>query len=553
MLVIAGGILVPLIALVGLVIDLGWYQSNVLRVQRAADAAALAGVVQLPAQVASGYTLAEAEAGKNGYTDGGPTTVTPLQDPGNPRRLNVTISTQIDTFFARVVGINSIPIERTGSAEFVRPVPMGSPLNYYGIGCMDMASSSNDPLCITSGDSNSSSGVPNATTGSTAIGQSAPSQLASHGFWGAAFTKGGDSRNGDAYLPARVSGPTINNAEYDPSGYGYTVEVPAGGGGRVYLFDAGFCGMPVNGSGRAGTGDEWTTNMNGTNPQPVSTWFNLYDQQGTPFLLTDDTLVWESGSRFEAMKQNDKSGRLGSGQPQYDTDSTVTRCDRTTDANNIYHLKWWQIPVTLPAGQYRLQVTTTKMVTSSGGGTVVLDANANSAVGAANRFGLEVTSASGSPRVYGGGRMAAYANVQSGRQTFYLAQIDRASGAGKTVLIDLYDPGDVGGGAWLEILNPDNNVVHAGQVLVHQHLESRRRRRVGNERDLCRNELPHRAAAGRRPRLSAGPRRGAAAAGERHGVDGGPRRGRVAAAATPFSRPPGRCGRITRRILGVGG
>ena len=215
--------------------------------------------------------------------------------------------------------------------------------------------------------------------------------------------------------------------------------------------------MPVNGSGRAGTGDEWTTNMNGTNPQPVSTWFNLYHQQGTPFLLTDDTLVWESGSRFEAMKQNDKSGRLGSGQPQYDTDSTVTRCDRTTDANNIYHLKWWQIPVTLPAGQYRLQVTTTKMVTSSGGGTVVLDANANSAVGAANRFGLEVTSASGSPRVYGGGRMAAYANVQSGRQTFYLAQIDRASGAGKTVLIDLYDPGDVGGGAWLEILNPDNN------------------------------------------------------------------------------------------------
>ena len=49
-LVITGGILVPLIALVGLVIDLGWYQSNVLRVQRAADAAALAGVVFLPAR-----------------------------------------------------------------------------------------------------------------------------------------------------------------------------------------------------------------------------------------------------------------------------------------------------------------------------------------------------------------------------------------------------------------------------------------------------------------------------------------------------------------------
>ena len=247
-------------------------------------------------------------------------------------------------------------------------------------------------------------------------------------------------------MPFRVSGPTANNAEYDPSGYGYTVEVPAGGGGRVYIFDAGFCGMPVNGSGRAGTGDEWTGNLGGTNPQPVSTYFNLYDQNGSPFLLTDDILVWNSGSRFENMKQTDKSGLLGSGQPQYDTDATVTRCDRSTDANYQYHLKWWQLPITLPTGNYRLQVTTTKMVTASGGGTVVLDPNVNANVGAANRFGLEVTSSAGNPRIYGSSRMAAYANVQSGRQTFYLAQIDRASGAGKTVEIDLYDPGDVGGG-----------------------------------------------------------------------------------------------------------
>jgi hypothetical protein len=455
--VITGGVLVPLIALVGLIIDLGWYQSNVLRVQRAADAAALAGVVFLPSQVGTSYTTAEAEATKNGYTDGSGAVVTPVQDPGNPRRLNVTITTQVDTFFARIVGVNQIPIQRTSSAEYVRPVPMGSPLNYYGIGCMDMAAAGSDPLCITSGNSNSSSGVPSATTGSTTIGRTAPSQLNSGGFWGAAFTKGGDSRNGDAFLPAKVSSPTINNAEYDPSGYGYTVEIPAGGGGRVYVFDAGFCAMPVNGSGRAGTGDEWTGNMNGTNPQPVSTYFNLYNQNGTPFLLTDDTLVYGSGSLFENMKQSDKSGLLGSGSPQYSSDSSVTRCDRSGDPNNQYHLKWWALPTTLAAGQYRLQVTTTKVVTASGGGTAVADPNVNNSVGAANRFGLQVTSSSGSPRVYGGGRMAAYANVQSGRQTFYLAQIDRAAGAGKTVEIDLYDPGDVGGGAWLEILSPDNN------------------------------------------------------------------------------------------------
>ena len=65
---------------------------------------------------------------------------------------------------------------------------------------------------------------------------------------------------------------------------------------------------------------------------------------------------------------------------------------------------------------------------TSSGGVAILDSSVNAGVGAANRFGLEVTSASGSPRIYGGGRMAAYANVQSGTQRFFLAQIDKASG-----------------------------------------------------------------------------------------------------------------------------
>ena len=53
--------------------------------------------------------------------------------------------------------------------------------------------------------------------------------------------------------------------------------------------------------------------------------------------------------------------------------------------------------------------------------------------------------------------MATYANIQAGTQSYYLAQIDGPTGASKTVEIQLYDPGDVGGGAWLQILSPDNN------------------------------------------------------------------------------------------------
>jgi hypothetical protein len=54
--------------------------------------------------------------------------------------------------------------------------------------------------------------------------------------------------------------------------------------------------------------------------------------------------------------------------------------------------------------------------------------------------------------------MGAYNNLPAGTQLFYLAQIDQLSGAGKTAIISLYDPGDVSGGAWLRILSPDGNL-----------------------------------------------------------------------------------------------
>jgi hypothetical protein len=72
-------------------------------------------------------------------------------------------------------------------------------------------------------------------------------------------------------------------------------------------------------------------------------------------------------------------------------------------------------------------------------------------------FSLEVTGGGG--QIYGGGRMATYASVDSGAQTFYLAQISQTLGAGKTMEIDLFDPGDVGQNAWLQILSPDGSKV----------------------------------------------------------------------------------------------
>ena len=127
--------MIVLLGLCALVVDVAWYWTNNLRVQRAADAASLAGVVWLPSKPASAFSVARAEAAKNGYVDGQDgVVVTPTVDPSNARRLRVAISAPVGTYFARVLGVNSWPARREAKADYVLPVPMGSPQNYYGVG-----------------------------------------------------------------------------------------------------------------------------------------------------------------------------------------------------------------------------------------------------------------------------------------------------------------------------------------------------------------------------------------------------------------------------------
>ena len=138
--IFAGGIVLFML-LLAVVLDVSWYWANTLRVQRAADAAALAGAVYLPGNRTTAYSAARAEAQKNGYIGGGATTVTPVQDSQdpsstthNPRQLNVTVSAPVNTYFMRVIGISTVQATRASKAEYVLPVPMGSPQNYYGVG-----------------------------------------------------------------------------------------------------------------------------------------------------------------------------------------------------------------------------------------------------------------------------------------------------------------------------------------------------------------------------------------------------------------------------------
>ncbi|MEA2621513.1 MAG: hypothetical protein QOH61_423, partial [Chloroflexota bacterium] len=120
---------------VAVVTDVSWFWVNQQKMQRAADAGALAGAVYLPGNVTAAYSAARAATKQNGYTDGlAGVVVTPVQDPANRRRLGVTVAGPVGTYFARVFGMNQIAAKAGSKAEFTLPVPMGSPQNYYGVG-----------------------------------------------------------------------------------------------------------------------------------------------------------------------------------------------------------------------------------------------------------------------------------------------------------------------------------------------------------------------------------------------------------------------------------
>ncbi len=276
--------------------------------------------------------------------------------------------------------------------------------------------------------------------------------LASQGFWGAIFTSGGVRENGDRYAPLYIGGNnppdgTNNgpNPDYDPNGYEYTIEV--GSNGQVQLFDPVFCAVGRNLSGAwLGTGDHWTNDGTGGGETvgPVSVEFKLFNTNGTPFSAADDTLIgtWTHNPGNETWGDfGDTFSRDGSRPQNYG------RGDAHDCQNDPAH-NHWVLPSGwsgLSAGMYRLNVNTN------------LGQNANH--GAENLFAIW-TKGTGRARVYGGGRMAAYTNLDDtgigGAQKFFFSQIEAAH-AGKTMVITLFDPGEANSDSYLRFLTPQGN------------------------------------------------------------------------------------------------
>jgi Flp pilus assembly protein TadG len=107
-----------------------WYVEGE-RLQKAADAAALAGVVFMPQDFATAQSTALNIAGDNGYTPSSKVTIV-VQPGGKPSQLRVTIKSTVSNAFGSFAGFPTTDVERTSVADYVGPAPMGSPCNTYG-------------------------------------------------------------------------------------------------------------------------------------------------------------------------------------------------------------------------------------------------------------------------------------------------------------------------------------------------------------------------------------------------------------------------------------
>ncbi len=235
-----------LIGVAAFAVDLGWLYVNSSRIQRAADAAALGGVTYLPSFPATAQATAVDVGGANGYTEGigGNATYT-YPPPPEDYQFSVAITAPVSTFFLRIFGQNTVSMTREATAEYILPLPIGSPENEFG--------------------------------------------TQSQGFWAAISAPFTERRQGGFYegqclVSSSTSACSTSNPDFRSTGYWYSVEVPVGASGlEIDLYDAGYYDR---GTFFSETGDyDYNTGSD------VTTTWAVYAPDGTPLDPTDNPLA----------------------------------------------------------------------------------------------------------------------------------------------------------------------------------------------------------------------------------------------------------------------
>jgi hypothetical protein len=313
----------------------------------------------------------------------------------NNTRITVQITdNDVERYISKIVDTTTVKIVRQATAEYVKPIPLGSPFAVYG--------------------NNPGVGVqPN--------------------FWASIAGPYYDYAGGDPYatkcLTKPITDPTASlqqgnscattNADYRPQGYRFAIDVPTWAVGRtltVQLYDAGNYEDWTN-----DVGDFWT----------VNTSFQLFDSDNTPLDSIDNPPL--------------PIGVCGTGRNSTVDPSLSGFIYLANGASaGTYKTRWYTLcTVTVnQAGIFPLQVRTSGWPASYG-----LPLSGDGSNQFAIKASLSGSRPSGEPdvRVYALTDMSVFTNPAvgsgSGFAEFYLSEIP-PSASGKTLNLELFDPGD---------------------------------------------------------------------------------------------------------------
>lgn len=445
-----GLMLIVLVGLGGMAIDIGNWYYQASKMQKAADAAALAGVVYMPGPVPGPASVAANKViTQNGF-DPASTTVA---SGANPAQLKVTIDRTIPNLFIQVLGLNTQRLVRTAVAEYSGPIPMGSPANNLG----------NEPL--PPGDSPWGKVLTSGAQGQYWVNIAGPQA-----------TKVSGDRFQARMCNASVANCTsAGSTEYDKRGYAYKVRVKAAFPGQrlaVEVFDPMFVlngdtctnsnistATPYNpvlyasGPGAYCTGDE---NVGGP-ALNLRTSYILRAPDLTPSDSFDNPII-NTGLCVPQVFGAFIGASLG---PQV--------ANPTTDVAR-YWRRWVRVcdlPLTgaFGAGDYVLQVTTGQrwnaatsslmdQMVGTGHNRLAIRAGLISGAGVLDNTNVEL---------FADGRLPIYANARGADTRFYLARVLPGSD-GRRLKIEFFDVGDASQPGTITVLPPPDATVAGSPI-----------------------------------------------------------------------------------------
>ncbi len=405
-------LLVPLMLMAALAVDVGSWYVKAQEVQRAADAAALAGVPFMPDFYNDAKAKALETAAKNGYTDGvNGVTIDVSPVPGNRRRLKVTITDpRVRTYFGVIVR-NSITVTRSATAEYVLPVPLGSPRNYLGTGTLGKTTGVFTPEYLW------------ASINGYCTAKEQGDQRAS-------FYATGTSCTGTA------------NDEYTETNYQYSIELPNVRTSNVDI-------IVYDGTYNEANSPADDFNPGGNSQSDMKTTYTLYQPDPTPL---DDFDNPEMTTVTDGACTSTGAGQKGEKtfSPSSSTEGGYTFNPGSTFMTSSS--SWWllcRIPTSAPGGRYILRVTN-----QGTGTTLEKTAGSNNFAIAATPTPQRICDArtdATCPKVFANEYLSVRAAATSSTANFFLSEIGKEH-AGKKVVVTLWDPAE--GGQTLKIRRP---------------------------------------------------------------------------------------------------